>query len=572
MGVKKSISPMTRQQKRKNSEVPSKVRIRKIVPEVPRDEAERAELLEDLQTMGCSGFLEKPWGFKDEEIVRELLDGVSNEFDNSIRALPTWWTEEVWREVYNFGTGGGGLVGRKDEYVKDCFKALPNPKDGYDIEDCKDPRHRRLLAFLAPIVYPDKPNRITVTLGNTIFGALIGGRKVNWARIITNLVIQLASRVGKTRASPICPFLYHLYERKELLKLEEERTWKIQEGMMKYGESGLSDEAGSGSGSKDDTEDEEEEEEETQVLLSRPPKRTRQEEKTALGGSLLTPKVEGVPVTSSKDRFEAIFQSLGELQGEHRMRGELLRVVCQIVDCTPTNLPDRIRKLVADHSQAEDSKKLREENAALNLELGTLISKSQAARKHGDAALAAAERIRTFAHQAGEVVAKAELFDEKVGVGSKPSGTRIAMILSDYAEKLERVLVDMSEVVSNVTELRRYPEQPDLAASSSKSFPTLSKLSLPDSFSGLLNVEELTGVEVTPESKGVKGLMDAIRSKSKSPVKKSRDVLMTSPTKEGESGSGKDRFPVLDLNVRKGLAAMDPDQETAGFLTPKITK
>jgi hypothetical protein len=32
-----------------------------------------------------------------------------------------------------------------------------------------------------------------------------------------------------------------------------------------------------------------------------------------------------------------------------------------------------------------------------------------------------------FAHQASEVVAKAELFDEKVGVGSKPSGTRIAM-------------------------------------------------------------------------------------------------------------------------------------------------
>jgi hypothetical protein len=46
------------------------------------------------------------------------------------------------------------------------------------------------------------------------------------------------------------------------------------------------------------------------------------------------------------------------------------------------------------------------------------------------------------------VVAKAELFDEKVGIGSKPSGTRIAMILTDYLEKLERVLVDMRVVVS----------------------------------------------------------------------------------------------------------------------------
>jgi hypothetical protein len=183
------------------------------------------------------------------------------------------------------------------------------------------------------------------------------------------------------------------------------------------------------------------------------------------------------------------------------MRGELLKVVCQLVDCMPTNLPDRIRKMVADKSQAEDSKKLRDENVAFNLELGTLINENQATRKQGEAVLAVAERIRTFAHHAGEVVAKVELFDEKVGIGSKPSGTRIAMILTDYAEKLERVLEDMREVVSNVTHLRRYPERPDLAASSSKSFPTLSKLSLPDSFSGLPNVEELTGVEVTPESK-----------------------------------------------------------------------
>jgi hypothetical protein len=393
---------------------------------------------------------------------REILYPVLR---NTIRATPTRWREKVWREVYNFNPGGGGLAGRKDEYVKDCFMELPIPKDGYDIEDCTNPQHRRMLAFLAPIVYPDKPNRITVTLGNTIFGALIGGRKVNWAKIITNLIIQLASRIGKSRASPICPFLYHLYERKELLKPEEERTWKIQEGMMKYGESGTSDEDGSGSGSEDETKDKEEEEEETQVLLNRPPKRLRQEEKTAQGGTLLTPKVEGVPVTSSKDRFEAICQALGELQREHRMRGEFLRVVCQLVDCMPINLPDRIRKLVADHSQAEDSKNLRDENAALNLELGTLISENQAARKQGEAALAAAERIRTFAHQAGEVVAKAELFDEKVGIGSKPSGTRIAMILLDYAEKLERVLEDMREVVSRVVCASVRPSRPSVRPS-----------------------------------------------------------------------------------------------------------
>jgi hypothetical protein len=98
---------------------------------------------------------------------------------------------------------------------------------------------------------------------------------------------------------------------------------------------------------------------------------------------------------------------------------------------------------------------VRDENARLNLEVGTLISENQAARKQAGAASAAAERIRMFAHQAGEVVAKAELFDEKVGIGSKPSGIRIALILTDYSEKLERVLEDMREVVDHVTSLQR---------------------------------------------------------------------------------------------------------------------
>jgi hypothetical protein len=44
----KTSSPLTRNQKKKMSEVPSEVKLRKIIPEVPRDESKRAELLEDL--------------------------------------------------------------------------------------------------------------------------------------------------------------------------------------------------------------------------------------------------------------------------------------------------------------------------------------------------------------------------------------------------------------------------------------------------------------------------------------------------------------------------------------------
>jgi hypothetical protein len=91
--------------------------------------------------------------------------------------------------------------------------------------------------------------------------------------------------------------------------------------------------------------------------------------------------MEGILATSSKDRFEHICNALGEMQAEHHMRGELLRGTCQLADCTPSNLPNRIRKMVVKQSRVEDSKKLREENARLNLEVGCLINENRAAKK-----------------------------------------------------------------------------------------------------------------------------------------------------------------------------------------------
>jgi hypothetical protein len=76
-------------------------------------------------------------------------------------------------------------------------------------------------------------------------------------------------------------------------------------------------------------------------------------------------------------------------------------------------------------------------------------------------------------------------------------------------------------------------------------------------------MEELTGVDVMPESKIFHGLKDA--QKSKSPEKKNQDEVMTSESK-GDSGSEREEFPIPDLHQGLGQEAMSPDQETAGFL------
>jgi hypothetical protein len=143
------------------------------------------------------------------------------------------------------------------------------------------------------------------------------------------------------------------------------------------------------------------------------------------------------------------------------------------------------------------------------------------------------------------------------------------LILTDYSEKLKRVLVDMREVVKQITDLRKLLERPDLGASCSKGVPHLSNLSLPETFNGLPLMEELIDIDVTPESKIAPGPTDS--RKGRSPVKKNRDEIMTSASK-GESESGTGDFPIPDLHQRRRMESESPDQETAGFVTPRITK
>ncbi len=71
------------------------VKLRKVIPVIPSTEPAKSQLMEDLTSMGCLGFAKKPWGFREEVMVRELLGKLSNEFDNTMRAVPHLWMEDV---------------------------------------------------------------------------------------------------------------------------------------------------------------------------------------------------------------------------------------------------------------------------------------------------------------------------------------------------------------------------------------------------------------------------------------------------------------------------------------------
>ena len=126
------------------------------------------------------------------------------------------------------------MSNRMEGYHEGRFMHQVDPKDGYSVDDCRVDRHRRLLEFLVPIVHPDKPTRVTITIGNTIFGALDGGREVDWGVVFRDMAERLAKGVGKPKSTSICPFLFHLYGGQGLLTADKEVDYRTAKEMAEY--------------------------------------------------------------------------------------------------------------------------------------------------------------------------------------------------------------------------------------------------------------------------------------------------------------------------------------------------
>lgn len=146
---------------------------------LPQEENELVELKENLARMGCEKLLEVPWSFRNEAMVQEVVKGTPNEFDNSFKCDPSCWTTEKWPEVYQFWAGGSGYTFRKDDFGRGKFADTIDPNNKYPILDCTVERERKVVEFVVPSFYLEKPTRVTLTLRNKIFGSLSGERPID---------------------------------------------------------------------------------------------------------------------------------------------------------------------------------------------------------------------------------------------------------------------------------------------------------------------------------------------------------------------------------------------------------
>ena len=105
------------------------------------------------------------------------------------------WTAKEWQKLYGFAKEGKGMASRMDRFIDGKFLAWVNPKDGFAVADCKEAKAKRVLEFLVPLLYPEKLTKVTITVDNTIFGALSGERPVDWGQVVKDVVQQLFSEI-----------------------------------------------------------------------------------------------------------------------------------------------------------------------------------------------------------------------------------------------------------------------------------------------------------------------------------------------------------------------------------------
>ena len=79
---------MKKTESRKVGSEPHLVSLRSVILAVPKDEAKKLLLIEDMTWIRCEGLLAHPWSLRSKEMAREFSQERSNEWEGTIQRDP----------------------------------------------------------------------------------------------------------------------------------------------------------------------------------------------------------------------------------------------------------------------------------------------------------------------------------------------------------------------------------------------------------------------------------------------------------------------------------------------------
>ena len=434
------------------------VNLRSVPAVVPTNDEEKQLLANDLTTMGCEGLLAQPWAMRSEALVREFWHPQSNEWEGTLRRLPELWTADKWAEVYSFRKAGRLKARRTDTWVDGKFRSPINSKDGHSVEDCIDPRERRVLEFVVPILYPEKPSRVTKEIGNTIFGSLAGEYKVNWGHLIQEVVSHLVSNLEKGKASPISPYLFHLYYRNECLREEEMREVEVARDCLEYGVGPDAPPDDEDLGSESVGSEEKRKLTSSRVKHTNPSPRGKSPIRSPELSAL---ELDDDPCLRLQGEVDRVTRRYAVMEAVIRKASQLLG------DCKTGNLLKELKKLTEKNTEAleKENRMLKEKVETLKYELAM---KEDDVQKYKTLRMEAILEIREVTGHPGDILNKARLFTEYVQKSIAPTLPKIIAILHGYHKKMEGVLVEVRTLVSGTAGESTRPLFPSRSVSPNK--------------------------------------------------------------------------------------------------------
>jgi hypothetical protein len=211
-------------------------KVRPLYPISPLDVKQREEFCQTLDKMGLRGLLDLCWDFDDQAMCDEVYLGKPHpDFKNSIKAQPKKITEKMIGEAFGVSTDGEDAVKKGDNRALSFFPSQSiSSTDGWQVKQCNDPTFQRVLAFLNPLLYPQKPHRVTVRMASTVAACLFHNRQTNWASVFHEVITKQV--VGKQNLpTSVSCYLVHLYKHQNLLTAEELDEYETHQEVVEGG-------------------------------------------------------------------------------------------------------------------------------------------------------------------------------------------------------------------------------------------------------------------------------------------------------------------------------------------------
>ncbi|CAM6129143.1 unnamed protein product [Calypogeia fissa] len=384
-------------------------------------------------------------------MVQEVVTSTPpNEFQNSVRAQPESWTAELISKVFGMNLDGEGYILRGENFTAPYFDGNINPKEGWVLRKCNHIPLRRVLAFLVPLIYPERPNRVTVKIGSTIIASYLRMRKISWPKILEDVISKQVKILESKTPSSLSCYLAHIYFHQKVMFREEKLDYKVKVTLIEYDEKDPDD--------AQDTCDESD----SEVDIVAPLKRRKDYHPASYLASI--PVNIPVPNNNSslglKEDFAEIQKLLTRLQEKSILNQDKLEKVSTIVGVEVDRLVEGVEEAIQtstttqieqlEKNREADQKKINSLQSSINW-MQERMSEKKEMHKKVNSCLEQLESLYEFTKID---MLKAHLFDEYFRKNPNPLlFTKIIGVTVDMATKCEEALSFMKDLSIEIKKL-----------------------------------------------------------------------------------------------------------------------